>query len=326
MEKLKDKTIKYTAGSGKMLLYLIIIMELTAGACAAAFGVLHRNGWLLAMGLLIGSFGMLSAAGTSLAPLGEKIVCITSKRFYLSGYTGISIDRADFSWIDKVEVLSRAGKKIVLIYTKDSIIDSNSHNSEKHFIEKNMKLYGAPIALSEVDMLKLGVNSVNFDELSAAININMIKEKIIGINDDSLLSSRISLSDQAELYMVGSEAQICSEGVLIKLVGEDFVTLFHDSELDNISVMVSNNGGNKEAVIILLYKPMNFLLISNNDPVYKTLFDALTNMRGFDINKFNEAYEKAENTPCRCFSTDSHIESANQDHGNLENLDGINLD
>ncbi|MEG2144979.1 MAG: STM3941 family protein, partial [Oscillospiraceae bacterium] len=178
MKKLSKKTIQYTAENGKMLLYLAAIMELAAGVCALAYGIIRYNGWMMAVGLLLNSISMFSVIFTRLAPKGEKIIVVTENRFYLSSYAGLSVNKHDFSWIDKVELLESRQKKTLIIYTNDVLLNSESHGFERRFVEKNLKLYGAPIAISDSELLKIGVSSVDLEELCETINANQIMEKI----------------------------------------------------------------------------------------------------------------------------------------------------
>lgn len=305
MEKLKYKTMKCTAGTGRLLLYAVIIMEFISGALFIGFGFTGGNTVFIALGLLIACVALFSAAGTNLAPPGEKLINIGKGKFYISKYIGNSVNEDNFLWINKTEIIERAGKKTLIIYADRNLMNEN-FNGTKSFRKKENNGNNT-IVISQTRIENLGVNKIDIDELNDCININRLIEKVDSLSDDSLLSSKLSIGNGAHLYMAGKEAQVCNNGLLLKVVGDDDVILFSDKDLKTVSVMVDKEKTKKEIVVILLYDPMNFLLISSEDTVYQLLIDGLVNMNGFDSNAFNEAMRKAENILCTCYSRDSEI-------------------
>lgn len=292
--RLTPQDYRISAGGAQAMLFLAMILELLVAAICVSFGIVRQNSAVFLVGIAALFFALIPLFREKVLLPGALLAAVDKNGICFSGCLGFPVSKNRFAWLKAVQTVELDGSDDWLL------LIPNDPNWGGRRAQPMLQREGG--ILIDIKLLAaLSGQEITADELCDAILDHMMLERLSSLPADFSLSSSYRLPNNITVIDAGWEADLCSNGICLRMRGSEEVLLLPFSKLSDIYVFVEQENKKKE-IFLLLHIGGEFLSVSDSMPLFSPLYDLISDLDRFDRRAFLSAINHADGTLICCFS------------------------
>ena len=300
MTLMKPKNVALFVGTDGLNVRAMFVCELFAGVTMAAMGALTQQYLAIVVGAVVILLCGFSAWKTKAVKAGEPLVLAGTAGFYISDCVGLPLSGEDYSAFEGAE-LTEDGAYLALrprdISNFVAALDADLQQEAEDWIA----LTGSPVG---IDLGRLGCMSdkpVTGGELCAILEDHIIYGRLAALSSEEPGISGMSwMGDGTALITAGEEAALSSDGICLRVKGQQAVWCFPYAELLGVAGAEDTQGSQREVLMLLIF-PKAIVMLGEQDKIFPAVYDRITELDGFDREKFLHAAHEGRGQPVPCW-------------------------